>query len=212
MRKSVPALGVLLLAIAAGQAACGGEQATEEAAAVRAAAGVPAATGGPAEPAGAPEAAAVPAAEGVVAYESETHGAVQVNGVSGDPVDYFDVLLDGERAYAGNPRLLNGAVELPPGTYLVDVNRTQRSVTVEAGKKTVLWTGELVVRGEPESAFWYPMQGEARTLSSNPPLLNRARALFPGTYTVFVHTSVTVPDRNLGAAAVEAGKTTVLEH
>lgn len=94
----------------------------------------------------------------------------------------------------------------------MDVNRTQRSVTVEAGHKTILWTGDLVVRGEPETAYWYPVQGEERTLSANPPLLNKARALFPGTYTVFVHTSVTVPDHDLGAAEVEAGTTTVLEH
>ena len=103
-------------------------------------------------------------------------------------------------------------VPLPPGTYVVDVNRTQRTVTVEAGRKVVLRTGDLVVRGQPESAYWYPLQGQVRTLSANPPLLNRARALLPGTYTVFVHTSVTVPDRDLGAAEVVAGRTTALEH
>jgi len=205
MRASVPILRVLLLTIAAAHAGCAGEQPTEEASAVPE---IPRS----AEPSGVPDASEAVEAEGMVAYESETNGAVQVNSVSANPVDYFDVLKDGERAFAGNPRLLGGAVEVPPGTYVVDVNRTQRSVTVETGHKTILWTGDLVVRGEPESAYWYPVQGEERTLSANPPLLNKARALFPGTYTVFVHTSVTVPDHDLGAAEVVAGTTTVLEH
>jgi hypothetical protein len=94
----------------------------------------------------------------------------------------------------------------------VDVNRTQQNVQIEAGKTTIVQTGELVVEGEPETAYWWPMQGTERRLASNPPLLNRPRALFPGTYTVFVHTSVTVPNRNLGEAVVEAGKTTALRH
>lgn len=202
MRATVSALRVLLLTIAAAHAGCAGKP-TEDAAVE---------APGVAEPSGVPDASEAVEAEGTVAYQSETNGAVQVNSVSANPVDYFDVLRDGERAFAGNPRLLGGAVEVPPGTYVVDVNRTRRSVTVEAGKKTILWTGDLVVRGEPETAYWYPMQGGERTLSANPALLNKARALFPGTYTVFVHTSVAVPDRNLGAAEVEAGKTTVLEH
>lgn len=204
MRASVPILRVLLLTVAAAHAGCAGKQTTEEAPAVPETSGV-------AEPSGVPDASEAVEAEGVVAYESETKGAVQVNSVSTNPVDYFDVLRDGERAFAGNPRLL-GAAEVPPGTYVVDVNRTRRSVTVEAGHKAILWTGDLVVRGEPETAYWYPVQGEERTLSANPPLLNKARALFPGTYTVFVHTSVAVPDHDLGAAEVVAGKTTVLEH
>ena len=95
---------------------------------------------------------------------------------------------------------------------VVDYPARDMTVTVEAGRKIVLRTGDLIVRGQPESAYWYPLQGEVRALSANPPLLNRARALFPGTYTVLVHTSVTVPDRDLGAVEVVAGRTTVLEH
>jgi hypothetical protein len=204
MRASVPALRALLLLIVAAHAGCE-KQTAEEASAVRETPGV-------AEPSDVPDASEADEAEGTVAYESDTNGAVQVNGVSANPVDYFDVLKDGERAFDGNPQLLGGAVEVPPGDYVVDVNRIQRSVTVEAGKKTILWTGDLVVRGEPETAYWYPVQGEERRVSANPPLLNKARALFPGTYTVFVHTSVGVPDRDLGAAEVEAGETTALEH
>lgn len=208
MRATAPALVALLLTIAAALAACAGEPATEEASEVPEAAEVAEAAETP-EPA---DAAEPVEPESVVAYESGTHGAVEVQTVSDSPVDYFDVLQDGERAFDGNPRLLGNSVELPPGTYVVDVNRTQRTVSVEAGKKIVLRTGDLIVRGQPESAYWYPLQGEVRTLSANPPLLNRARAFFPGTYTVLVHTSVGVADRNLGAAEVVAGRTTVLEH
>ncbi len=208
MRTSIPALGILLLTIAAG---CGGgeEPPAEQAAAV----GEAPEAAETAEAVETAETAEPVEAESVVAYDSETHGAVEVDSVSDSPVDWFDVLdQDGHRAFAGNPLLLGNSVELPPGTYVVDVNRTQRTITVEAGKKIVLRTGDLIVRGQPESAFWYPLQGEVQTLTANPPLLNRARALFPGTYTVRVHTSVGVADRDLGAAEVTAGRTTVLEH
>ncbi len=202
MRTPVAALGVTLLMIAS----CAGERAAEQVAAE------PAAEQVAAEPA-AEQASEALAEESVVAYDSSTLGALQVDAVSESPVDFFDVLdVDGARAINGNPKLLGGTLELAPGTYVVDVNRTQRTVQIEAGKKTILQTGELVVEGEPESAYWWPMQGTERRLSSNPALLNRPRALFPGTYTVFVHTSVTVADRNLGEAVVEAGRTTSLRH
>jgi hypothetical protein len=148
----------------------------------------------------------------VVAYSSKTHGAVEVRSVEEKTRDYFDVLKNGKRAFTGNPKLLNNTVELAPGTYLVDVNRTQRKVTIEAGKKTILWTGELLVEGDLATAFWYPMQGKERRLSANPPLLNKSRALFPGTYTVFVHVSAGMDDKNLGDTVVKAGQKTVLRH
>src|SRR5262245_22772909 len=87
--------------------------------------------------------------DSVVAYESKTHGALQVRSLNAKPVDWFDVLQNGKRAFSGNPRLLNGTLELAPGAYVVDVNRTQRKVIIEAGKKAILWTGELVVEGQP---------------------------------------------------------------
>ena len=205
MRTFVPALAVLSLVLVASSAACTGERADEAPPQVAAdsPAGEPAADAGP---------AAAPPVDGAVAYESATHGAIEVHSASADPVDYFDVLADGERAFEGNPLLLDNAVELPPGTYEVDVNRTRRTVTVDPGAKTVLWTGDLMVRGQPETAYWYPLQDGEQMLSANPALLNRRRALFPGAYQVFVHTSVGVPDHDLGPAEVVAGRTTVLEH
>lgn len=201
MKSPVLISGLVLLATVAGLAtlACQDEQQSAEA------------PRDEQQPAEAPKDKA-PMDEDVVAYESDTLGAVEVKSVRDNPVDWFDVLQDGKRAYEGNYKLLNNSVELAPGTYVVDVNRTQREVTIEAGKKTVLWTGELIVEGEPAGAYWYPMQGAERRLSSNPPILNASRAFFPGTYTVFVHVSVSVKDTNLGAAEVKAGQKTVLQH
>ena len=187
MRAYVPAFGLMLLAMAAGQVALSG--------------------GDKKKPAEAPK------EESVVAYDSKTKGALQVKVDSKDPVDSFDILQDGKRALKGNPKLLNGTVELAPGAYVVDVNRTQREVTIEAGKKTILWTGELVVEGKPSTMSWYAMKGKVKLTSTGvEPLLNRASPLFPGTYTVFVDTSLTGQDKSLGQAEVKAGRKTVLKH
>jgi hypothetical protein len=153
-----------------------------------------------------------PKEESVVAYDSKTMGAIQVRVDQKDPVDSFDILQDGKRIGNGNRRLLNATVELAPGNYLIDVNRTQRKVTVEAGKKTTLWTGELVVEGKPSTMAWYAMKGKVKLTSTGvEPLLNRASPLFPGTYTVFVDTSLTGQDLSLGEAEVKAGQKTVLK-
>ena len=150
-----------------------------------------------------------PAEASVVAYESKTKGAVQVRSVDPEPVHWFDVFKDGKRALSGNPPLLDSTVELDPGTYEVDVNRTRRKVTIEAGKKTVLWTGELVVEGK--GASWYtPWQGKDQKIISNPPALGRATPLFAGTYRVTVH--VGNEDKALGETKVVAGKKTTLKY
>ena len=146
----------------------------------------------------------------VVPYDRADVGGLEVKSIDASPVDWFDVRQNGKRAFDGNPRLLNTSIELAPGEYDVDVNRTQRKVAIEAGKKTILWTGNLVVEGEPSHAFWYPMQGNERKLSSNPSLLNSSRALFPGTYTVYVYVSVTTGDELLGDAEVKPGQKTAL--
>jgi len=159
------------------------------------------------------KAAEAPKEESVVAYDSKTKGAIQVKVDQKDPVDRFDLLQNGKHIGNGNPKLLNGTVELAPGDYIVDVNRTQRKVTIEAGKKTILWTGELVVEGKPSTMAWYAMKGEVKLTSTGvEPLLNRASPLFPGTYTVFVDTSLTGKDESLGQAEVKAGRKTVLKH
>lgn len=146
-------------------------------------------------------------------YDSKTKGAIQVKVDNKDSTDSFDVLQNGKRAFDGNPKILNGTLELAPGAYVVDVNRTQRKVTIAAGKKTILWTGELVVEGKPSTTAWYAMQGKEKLTSSGvEPLLNRASPLFPGTYTVFVDTSLTGKDKDLGQAEVKVGRKTVLKH
>ncbi len=149
--------------------------------------------------------------ESAAALPSDPAGTLEVKSPAADPSDWFDVLQAGKRAFPGNPPRLNNTLDLPPGTYEVDVNKTRRTVTIAAGEKTELWTGELIVEGQPDSAYWYPMLGEERKLALNPPLLNRSRALFPGSYHVFVHTGVGTPDHDLGSAEVKPGETTVLQ-
>jgi hypothetical protein len=205
MRRDVPMLGLLVLVVVAGQVACAGpnESAPPAASGEGSAPAATLAESAPAE---------VPGQDREVPYESTTHGALQVMSVRDDPTDWFDVFQGGERAFDGNPRLLGSTLELLPGTYDVDVNRTRRQVTIAAGRRTIVWTGELRVEGEPSGAYWYPMQGSEQMLSSNPSTLGSSRDFFPGTYTVFVHVSVGVPDANLGEAEVRAGQTTLLRH
>src|SRR5262245_65703794 len=76
--------------------------------------------------------------ESVAAYDSKTRGALQVKTVSERTSEWFVVEQNGKAAYPAAPPLLNGTLELAPGEYLVSVNRTQRKVTIEAGKKTTL--------------------------------------------------------------------------
>src|SRR5262245_65222846 len=89
-----------------------------------------------------------PAEQTVVPYDSKALGAVQVKG---DTRDWFTVYQGNKRVGPSVPPLLNSTVELPPGTYQILVNKTERKVTVEAGKKVVLLTGTLVVEGNGAS-------------------------------------------------------------
>jgi hypothetical protein len=150
--------------------------------------------------------------DSTAAYDSQTQGALQVMSVGASSPHWFQVFKDGKLAYEGNPKLLNSTLELAPGEYMVDVNRTQRPVTIEAGKKTIIWTGELLVDGGPSGAYWYPMEGTERRVTSNPPLVGSPLPLFAGTYVPFVHVTVSKADTNLGPATVTAGRRTTLKH
>lgn len=151
-----------------------------------------------------------PKEQSVEAYDSATHGAVQVIVNDENPTDSFDVFRGGKRV-EGATTLLNGTLQLPPGEYVIDVNKTRRTVRVEAGKKWVLSAGQLKVTGEPKATAWYAVDGEVKLTSSGvEPLLNKALPLFAGTYEVFVDTSLTGKDQSLGKAEVKAGQTTVL--
>jgi hypothetical protein len=152
-----------------------------------------------------PDTAAVKDEE-TVPYNSKTHGNLRVKGDTGD---WFAVQQGGKNAGPPTPPRLNSAVELPPGQYDVLVNRTKRTVTIQVGKETVLWTGTLVVEGK--GASWYaPYEGKERRVVANPPTLNNPIALFPGTYSVLVR--VDERDRKLADnVQVTAGKKTVLK-
>jgi hypothetical protein len=183
MHGSRSALGLVLMAFAAGGAAlaAGGEDKRAEA----------------------------PQEETVVAYDSKTTGALQVKTVSEKTGEWFDVLQNGKGAVAGAPPKLNSTVELVPGAYVVSVNRTERKVTVEAGNKTVLLTGELVVEEAAGSGdFYAPYQGKECKLAGVQPVVNTPTALFAGKYTVKLFADKT---RDLWEAEVTAGKRTVLK-
>jgi hypothetical protein len=155
------------------------------------------------KPAGGPE------EESVVAYDSKTHGALQVNTVTDRSDQSFSVEQDGKSAIQGTPPMLWGTVELPPGEYVVSVNKTTRKVKIEVGKKTVLWTGELIVESEPGSTDSYaPFQGDERKLVTEKMLVNRPTALFSGLYTVKLFGS---RDKDFGEVEVKTGQRTTLK-
>jgi hypothetical protein len=107
--------------------------------------------------------------------------------------------------------MLGGTVELVPGTYELDVNHTRRSVTIEAGHKLIVRTGDILVEGEPEGAYWYPMQGGERRITSNPSTLNAFRAFFPGEFEVYVNQGVGAPVDTLGTVTVLPGRVTTVQ-
>ena len=151
--------------------------------------------------------------ESVVPYDSKTpgHGALQVKCVGEKPSDSFSVLQNGKRAVSSNP-LISSTVELAPGAYVVIVNHTERKVTIEAGKKAILLTGELMVEAKKGTPGWYtPYQGKEAKVAAAPPLLNSPIALFAGKFTVFYRESGIAEPVDLGEAEVKAGLRTVLK-
>jgi hypothetical protein len=150
--------------------------------------------------------AADPKERSVEAYDSQTHGAIQVRG---DMPDWFEMRRGG-KAIGLVPKRLNGTWEVEPGEYEVVVNRTSREVKVEAGKKVVLATGTLVVEGD--GLYWYPTVGEDKKVgvNRNTPALNSPLALFPNTYAAEVNVN-TRAVRVADAAKVEASKMTVVK-
>jgi hypothetical protein len=181
MHLSRLTLGLMLLALTAGHAAHGGGDKEK-----------------PADP---------PKEESVVPYDSKTRGALETKTVSEKTSEWFDVLQDGKRAIASAPPALNTTIELPPGAYVVSVNRTERKVTIEVGKKTVVLTGEILVRGK--GGIWSPWQERERKLATVEPRVNDPLSLFAGKYTVkvFVFGQDT---KELGPVDVKAGQRAVV--
>jgi hypothetical protein len=147
-----------------------------------------------------------PKEESVVPYDSKTHGALQVNAVSEKTAEWFDVYQNGKRAVPAAPPKLNTTIELAPGAYVVSVNRTERKVTIEIGKKMILRTGELLVKGK--GGAWSPWQGKERKLTSAEPRVNDPLSLFAGKYTVKVFVAGQ-DSKELGPVEVKAGKRAV---
>ena len=146
----------------------------------------------------------------VAEHASETHGAIQVASAGPTTGDWFDVFQNGTRAISGNPPLLGSTIELLPGIYQVRVNKTERTITVEAGRVTILHTGALMVEGEPQGAMWFPIQDGEQKLVSNPPILNTEVALFAGRYDVIVYEGVGSGWDTLEVAEVLPGRLTTV--
>jgi len=145
--------------------------------------------------------------ESVVPYDSKTNGALQVMTVAKDTGEWFGVQKDGKSVLSGAPPLLNSTVELAPGDYLVGVNYTERKVTIVVGKKTVLWTGDLMVQGKKGSGDYYaPFQGNDRRSATAEHVVNSPFALFAGKYSVRVF----LANRFFPEVEVKAGKRTVV--
>jgi hypothetical protein len=157
----------------------------------------------------APMPAEVPQEESVVPYESKTHGALQVLTIRENPSEWYSVSRNGNNAIPSAPPLLNSTVALVPGEYLVNVNHTLRKVIITLGKKTILWTGEVVVEGGRGSGdFYAPFQGKEKKLTSAEALVNHPTSLFAGKYTVMLWE---FPGSKTFDAEVKAGKRTVIK-
>jgi hypothetical protein len=137
-------------------------------------------------------------------YRKADVGALQVKGQTRN---WFTVYQGEKRVGPAIETLLNGVIELPPGEYDVFVNRTKRTVKVSAGKKTVVATGTLLVKG---TGSWYtPYEGKEARVASVQPTVDSPISLFAGTYSVVVQ--VGTRSETLAAdAKVVAGKTTTL--
>ena len=154
----------------------------------------------------------VPKEEEVSDYNSTTSGALEVKSVSDKPVDWFAVYQNKKQlSPPGNTRL-NSTVELAPGTYVIRVNKTERKVTIPAGKKVTLLTGDLVVEAPKGTPGWFiPHRGKQVVLARNPSLLNNPVALFAGKYAVTYKEGGVSPEEKLGDAEVRPGRKTVLK-
>ncbi len=145
-------------------------------------------------------------------YDSRTQGALEVTAVSKKPSDWFIVEQDGKTVLKGTPPLLNTSVELAPGEYVIKVNRTQRKVTIAAGKKTVLGTGELIVEAAEGAPGWYtPYLGKEAMVAASPPRLNVPIALFAGKYQVTWTEGGASKKVDLGEAELKPGQRTTLK-
>jgi hypothetical protein len=140
----------------------------------------------------------------VTAYDKANAGALQVKG---ETRDWFITQQNGKQVGPTVPPVLNSVIELPPGSYDVFVNKTKRKIKIEAGQKTVLTTGTLVLKGRGN--YYAPYEGKEARFVGAQPRVNSPIGLFAGTYTVIVQVGVT-SEKLPQAAKVVAGKTTTL--
>ncbi|QTA84180.1 Uncharacterized protein dnm_001740 [Desulfonema magnum] len=130
-----------------------------------------------------------------------TAGSISVSGTGTD--DFYVYNTEGKQL---DYTKTNGEVEVFPGTYVVRVNKTKQTATVQAGEKRTLAAGRLTVLspGEAPSYFgpsYYVYDSDGNKLDSSS--LNGEIELFPGSYRVLLNDTA----QN---ASVQAGEETVL--
>ncbi len=95
----------------------------------------------------------------------------------------------------------NKQVELFPGTYTVELNKTVRTAEVQEGENTVVKAGSVSVAGTGSTLF-YVYDSGFRELAYDS--TNKQVELFPGNYTVKLN-------KNVQSAVVQEGKNTSIE-
>ena len=108
-------------------------------------------------------------------------GLLSVNGAGEDLFYVFD--STGKKKY--DFRKTNGKIEMFPGTYMVFLNNVGRTVTVKAGKETVLATGILSVEG-PEKKLYYVYDSTGKK-QLDFRMTEREIELFPDDYLIMLN-------------------------
>lgn len=108
-------------------------------------------------------------------------GALVVSGTGNDLYEVYD--SEGKRKLSFTKT--NSVTELLPGTYVLSLQRVQRKLEIQPGKKTVIESGALAVEGNTEGLYYvYDETGKNRLDFRG---TNRAIELLPGKYVVTIN-------------------------
>lgn len=100
-----------------------------------------------------------------------------------------------------NHQTINKALAFFPGSYRVQVNKSERSIEIAAAQTVDVQTGSLTVEGAG-SDYYYVSDKTGNALNHN--ALNKALSFFPAEYNVKL-------GQNTRSASVEAGQATLVK-
>jgi hypothetical protein len=102
----------------------------------------------------------------------------------------------------------NGEVELPPGSYRVSLNNSSQVTNIQAGRKTVVPAGSVLISGTGQ--YYYSVLDAAGTRKLADAKTNGEIELLPGTYRVSLNNSSQETSIQAGRkTVVPAGRVTV---